>query len=273
MNKAVNFFNSQFKKVKNFRITRKVFSYPYILFMLLFVVIPLVMILANAFMAGGSFTFQNFADFFSSPSGLLVLLESMLVGLFTVVICLAIGFPVAYFIAKYTKSGTLVLLFILPMWVNFLIRTLSTKALFDLMGIQLGLGTVIFGMVYNFLPFMILPIHTTLTNLDKHFAEAAGDLGASEMQVFLKVIVPLSLPGVVSGITMVFIPTISTFAISSLLSNGMVFLFGDSIYTKFNQGLYGVGSVMSLIMFAFVLVSNMFMNKFNKAQTAGRQLW
>ncbi|MFR7766346.1 MAG: ABC transporter permease [Lachnospiraceae bacterium] len=157
------------------------------------------------------------------------------------------------------------LLFILPMWVNFLIRTLATKSIFEWMGVKLGIGTVIFGMVYNYLPFMILPLHTTLSNIDKSYAEAAGDLGADPFTVFLKTVLPLSLPGIISGITMVFIPTISTFAISELLSNNTIKLFGDSINLKFNHiETYGVGSVMSLIMLALVLLSNFFMNRFNK---------
>jgi spermidine/putrescine transport system permease protein len=158
------------------------------------------------------------------------------------------------------------------MWVNFLIRTLATKALFEMIGLPLGLGSVLFGMVYNYLPFMILPIHTMLSNLDKYYAEAAADLGANEAKVFVKTILPLSLPGIISGITMVFIPTISTFAISQLLSNGTIYLFGDSINTKFQHGLYGVGSVMSLVMLVFVVISNFAVTKFNKG-TAGRSLW
>lgn len=156
------------------------------------------------------------------------------------------------------------LLFILPMWVNFLIRTLAIKSIFDWLKVPLGMGTVIFGMVYNYLPFMILPLHTTLSNIDKSYAEAASDLGADPFTVFLKTVLPLSLPGIISGITMVFIPTISTFAISELLSDRTIKLFGDSINLKFTQDMYGVGSVMSLIMLALVLLSNFFMNRFSK---------
>lgn len=153
---------------------------------------------------------------------------------------------------------------------NFLIRTLSTRAMFEALGIDLGMGTVIFGMVYNFIPFMILPLHTTLSNIDKSYIEAAQDLGASPSIVFLKATLPLSIPGIISGITMVFIPTISTFAISQLL--GGIYLFGDSIYSKFNHGMYGVGSVMSLIMLVFVIISNVFISKVNKGGAA-RNLW
>ena len=150
------------------------------------------------------------------------------------------------------------------MWVNFLIRTLATRAIFEALNIDLGLGTVIFGMVYNFLPFMILPLHTTLTNIDKSYLQAAQDLGADAVTVFIKTTLPLSLPGIISGVTIVFIPTISTFAISQLL--GGTYLFGDSIYNKFNNRLYSVGSVMSLIMLLLVIVSNIFISKYNKGR-------
>ncbi len=262
-------------RIKNFRFTRKVFSYPYMLFLLIFVVTPLVLILANAFIYDGKFSFKNFGLFFTESSSLIVLGNSILVGLITTIICLLIGYPAAYFLAKYKTSKIFVLLFILPMWVNFLIRTLATKAIFVSMGIPLGMGTVVFGMVYNYLPFMILPLHTVLSSIDKSYIEAAEDLGADGFTVFSKTVLPLSVPGILSGITMVFIPTISTFAISQLLSDSTVFLFGDSIQMKFDQGLYGVGSVMSLVMIILVLISNFVLNRTNKmnSQVGGRTLW
>lgn len=261
------------KAIKNFRFQRRVFSYPYILFMMIFIIVPLVLILVNAFLVNGKFSFGNFAVFFKEKASLQVLGNSILVGLVTTIICLALGYPVAYILAKFNKSKILVLLFIMPMWVNFLLRTLATKAVFTALGINLGMGTVIFGMVYNYLPFVILPLHTTLTNIDKSYVEAAQDLGASEMGAFIKTTLPLSLPGIVSAITMVFIPTISTFAISEILSDRKIFLFGDSIQTKFAQNLYGVGSIMSLVMLAMVLLSNYFLSKVNKDNTAGRNIW
>lgn len=256
-----------------FRFTRKSFSYPYILFMLIFLVVPLVLVLVNAFLADNTFTFDNFVEFFVDPTGLEVLGRSLLIGVVTTVICLIIGYPVAFFLAKFHEGNKiLALFFILPMWVNFLLRTLSTKAIFEALGIQLGLGTVIFGMVYNYLPFMILPLHTTITNIDKSYEEAARDLGCDNVDVFLKTTLPLSLPGILSGITMVFIPAISTFAISELLSERNIKLFGDSIQFKFSQNAYGVGSVMSLVMLLFVLLSNVILNRFNKDSKTGGSL-
>ena len=258
-----------------FRLTKKVFSIPYVLFLLLFVVTPLVLILVNAFLdSDGSLTLENFKTFFTSKSSLVVLGNSLLVGVITTVLCLVLGYPVAYFLSKMSSGRILVLLYVIPMGVNFLIRTLATKAIFIALGIELGMGTVLFGMVYNYLPFMILPLHTTISSIDKSYIEAAQDLGADKATVFLKTTLPLSMSGIFSGITMVFIPTISTYAISQLLSNGKIFLFGDSIQLSFEQGMYGVGSIMSLVMLVFVLISNFVMNKFNRNSNAVRRsLW
>ncbi len=260
---------------KKFRLTKKVFAVPYILFLLLFVVVPLVLILVNAFLDSGSnLTLENFKIFFTSKSSLVVLGNSLLVGVITTVLCLVIGYPVAYFLSKMSSGRILVLLYVIPMGVNFLIRTLATKAIFIALGVELGMGTVLFGMVYNYLPFMILPLHTTISGIDKSYIEAAQDLGADKTTVFLKTTLPLSMSGIFSGITMVFIPTISTYAISQLLSNGKIFLFGDSIQLSFEQGMYGVGSIMSLVMLVFVLISNFVMNKFNRNSNAVRRsLW
>lgn len=244
-------------------------------FLLLFVVIPLVLILVNAFLDNGNkLTLENFKVFFTSSSTLTVLGNSLLVGVITTLLCLIIGYPVSYILSKMSSGKILVLLYIIPMGINFLIRTLATKAIFLAMGLELGMETVIFGMVYNYLPFMIMPLHTTLSGIEKSYAEAAQDLGADKATVFLKTTLPLSVSGILSGVTMVFIPTISTYAISQLLSNGKIFLFGDSIQLSFEQGMYGVGSIMSIVMLIFVLLSNFIMNKFNRRGNAARRsLW
>lgn len=258
---------------KNFKLTRKVFSYPYILFLTVFVVVPLSLLLVNSFLVDGKLSFDNFKEFFSGKASLLVLANSIIVGLVTTGLCLLLGYPVAYLLVKFNAGKMFVLLFILPMWVNFLIRTLATKAIFVALGVKLGMFTVVFGMVYNYLPFMILPLYTTLSGMDKSYAEAAKDLGADSMNVLVKTILPMSLPGIISGITMVFIPTISTFAISQLLSDSTIYLFGDSIQTKFDQDVYGVGSIMSIVMLVMVLVSNYFINKFNRSGDVRRSIW
>jgi len=259
-------------KLKAFQFKRRTFSYPYIIFMFIFIVLPLVLILMNAFLVDGKLSLGNLIKFFAEGASISALSDSLMVGLLATFLCLLLGYPVAYFLNKINAGKLVVLLFILPMWVNFLIRTLATKAIFVSLGIRLGMGTVVFGMVYNYLPFMILPIHTTISNIDKSYIEASQDLGADNINAFVKVVLPLSIPGIISGITMVFIPTISTFAISQLLSDGKIYLFGDSIDTKFNMGLYGVGSVMSLIMLLVVLASNYLMSKFYPEQE-GRAMW
>ena len=140
------------------------------------------------------------------------------------------------------------MLFILPMWVNILIRTLATVALFDLLDMPLGEGALIFGMIYNFLPFMLYPIYNTLQKMDKSLIEAAQDLGATPSQVFWKVILPLSMPGIMSGVIMVFMPTISTFAIAELLTMNNIKLFGSTIQENINNGMWNYGAALSLIM-------------------------
>lgn len=266
------------KKNRKFRFSRKAFAYPYMLFLLIFVLVPLVIILINAFISDeGSFTFANFVEFFSDEGGgMTVLGNSLLIGIITTVLCLLIGYPVAYFLVKYHASNkVLVLLFIIPMWVNFLIRTLATKQIFLNLNINLGMGTVIFGMVYNYLPYMILPLHTVLSAIDKSYIDAAQDLGANKMSVILKVIVPFSIPGIISGITMTFIPAISTFAISEILSSSKIFLFGDAINMHFSRAVnsFGVGSVMSLVMLVIVIVANVLVNITNKEEEVKSTLW
>ncbi len=260
-----------------FKFRRQVFAYPYVLFMMIFIIVPLVLVLVNAFIDDytGKITLENIATFFSQGNSLKTLGISILIGVLTTVACLIIGYPVAYILVKYKMGKMLVLLFVLPMWVNFLLRTMSMAAIFNKLGWPLANNyvAVFIGMVYNYLPFMILPLYTSLDSIDKSYQEASFDLGADKLTTFLKVTLPLTVPGILSGITMVFIPTISTFAISEILSEKTILLFGDSINTKFQNGLYGVGSVMSIVMLIFVIVSNMIMSKFNSDQQGVRSVW
>ena len=150
------------------------------------------------------------------------------------------------------------MLFILPMWINILVRTLATVALFDFVHIPLGEGALIFGMVYNFLPFMIYPIYNTLQKMDRSLIEAAEDLGAKPSTVFWKVVFPLSMPGVTSGIMMVFMPTISTFAIAELLTMNNIKLFGTTIQENINNGMWNYGAALSLIMLVIIGITSLF---------------
>ena len=193
--KAKEIFGKGISKIKNFRLTRRVFAYPYVLFMLAFVVAPLIILLVNAFLdTEGGFTFDNFKSFFTDDVNLRVLGMSLAVGVITTVLCLVIGYPVAYILSKWSSGSIIVLLIILPMWVNFLIRTYALKSIFDSLDVTLGIGTVIVGMVYNFIPYMIMPLHTTISNIDPSYAEAAKDLGCNGVQTFLRSTLPLSVP-------------------------------------------------------------------------------
>ena len=185
---------------------------------------------------------------------------SMEVAIENTLICILLGYPAAWILANrnLNKSAVTVVLFILPMWINALMRTLATAELFNMLGISLGKGTLLFGMAYDYLPFMIYPIYNVLNKMDKSYAEAAQDLGATPWQVFWKVIVPLSMPGVTSGIMMVFMPTVSTFAISEFLTNHKIKLFGTIIQENINSSMWNYGAALALIMLIIIGITSLF---------------
>ena len=238
------------------KIKRSTWALPYLIFLILFVALPLIMIAVYAFRDAqtGAFTLDNFARFFSTPHDLNTFLYSIQVAFINTLLCLLIAYPAAWILSKssFNRSRITVMLFILPMWINMLIRTLATVALFDFLRLPLGEGALYFGMVYNFLPFMIYPIYNSLEKLDNSYVEAAQDLGATPWKVFWKVTVPLSLPGVWSGVLMVFMPTISTFAIAELLTLNKVKLFGTTIQENINNGFWNYGSALALIMLLII---------------------
>ncbi len=240
---------------------RSYWSLPYFVFMLIFVVLPLVMVGIYAFTdASGAFTLGNFRRFFTTSEDIKTFAYSIEVAIVTTILCLLFGYPAAWILsnAKLNRSRVTVMLFILPMWINMLIRTLATVALFDFLNFPLGEGALIFGMVYNFLPFMIYPIYNTLEKLDGSLVEAAQDLGASPAKVFTKVTLPLSMHGVMSGVMMVFMPTISTFAISELLTLNKVKLLGTTIQENINNGMWNYGATIALIMLLIIGVTTLF---------------
>lgn len=243
---------------------RSYWSLPYFIFMIMFVALPLIMVGVYAFTdSTGAFTFDNFKRFFTTSEDIKTFAYSIEVAMITTVLCLVIGYPAAWILSNsnLNRSKVTVMLFILPMWINMLIRTLATVALFDFLRIPLGEGALIFGMVYNFLPFMIYPIYNTLEKLDRSYIEAAQDLGASPASVFAKVTVPLSLHGVLSGVMMVFMPTISTFAISELLTLNKVKLLGTTIQENINNGMWNYGATIALIMLVIIGVTTLFSDK------------
>ena len=244
-----------------FFMKRSNWSLPYLIFLIIFVVVPLVLILLYAFQdADGNFTLSNFAKFISSPEAANTFVYSIGVAIVTTVLCILLGYPAAYILSnsELCRSKVMVVLFILPMWINILVRTLATVALFDFLRLPLGEGALIFGMVYNFLPFMIYPIYNVMQKMDHSYIEAAQDLGASPLTVFKKVVVPLSMPGVISGVMMVFMPTISTFAIAELLTMNNIKLFGTTIQENINNGMWNYGAALSLIMLVIIFASELF---------------
>jgi spermidine/putrescine transport system permease protein len=229
--------------------------------MAIFVVMPLVLIMFYAFQAkGGGFSMENFVRFINQPEAANTFIYSIGIALITTIICLVLGYPAAYVLTKLKPSNArlVVMLFILPMWINILVRTLATVALFDFLRLPLGEGALIFGMVNNFLPFMIYPIYNVMQKMDHSYIEAAQDLGANPMTVFRKVVVPLSMPGVMSGVMMVFMPTISTFAIAELLTMNNIKLFGTTIQENINNGMWNYGAALSLIMLVIIFATNLF---------------
>ena len=234
---------------------RSSWALPYFIFLVLFVVLPLLLIVMYALQDGsGHFTLSNITKFFTDKDALSTFALSIEVAIENTLLCVLIGYPAAYILAdnKLNKSAVTVVLFILPMWINALMRTLATAELFNMAGIPLGKGTLLFGMCYDYLPFMIYPIYNQLKKMDKSYAEAAQDLGATPGQVFRKVTLPLSMPGVMSGVMMVFMPTVSTFAISEFLTNNKIKLFGTIIQENINNSMWNYGAALSLIMLIII---------------------
>lgn len=243
---------------------RRTWAWPYLLFMACLVVLPLILIGIYAFTdMQGHFTVQNFLLFFSKSEAVNTFIYSIAIALLTTIICLLIGYPAAYIMAmkSFRTPAVIAMLFILPMWINFLLRTIATVELFHIFNLPLGEGALLFGMVYDFLPFMIYPIYNTLQKMDVSLFEAAQDLGANRIRVFTKVILPLSAPGVYSGIIMVFMPTVSTFAISELLTHNKITLFGSLIQRSFGEGgttMWNYGAALSLIMLLIIAGTSFF---------------
>lgn len=239
---------------------RSTWAVPYFVFLVLFVVLPLLLIAVYAFTDNhGSFTLSNITAFFTEPKIVNSFLVSLEVALENTLICILIGYPAAYILAdrKLNRSSLTAVLFILPMWINALMRTLATAEIFNSIGIGLGKGTLLFGLTYDYLPFMIYPIYTILSKMDRSYIEAAQDLGASPAKVFLKVTLPLSMPGVMSGVMMVFMPTVSTFAISEILTNNTIQLFGSIIQEQFNNLMWNQGAALSLAMLIIIGLSTL----------------
>ena len=268
---------------------------PYVIWMALFVVAPIIMVVIYAFSsADGGFTLSNFAKMGTYA---VVFTRSFKLAIIATIICLLIGYPVSYIMSKEGPrfQRIAMVLIMLPMWMNFLLRTYSWMSILENNGPlnqlfqKIGLialynnifgtdiqffrmintqGAVVLGMVYNYLPFMILPIYSVIVKMDNSLIEAARDLGANTFNVFRRVILPLSLPGVLSGITMVFVPSVSTFAISKMLGGGTELLLGDLIEQQFLGGAYNpqLGAAISLVMMIIVVICMVVMNRFGEGE-------
>ncbi len=269
---------------------RSWYATPYALWMLLFAVVPLLFVCWYAFTTPeGHFTLANFREF-AKPRYVGVVLRSMKLALYCTIVCLVIGYPTAWFLAgrDFNHAQSLVVLILLPMWMNLLLRTYAMMTLLDDNGVlnaaleALGLGkvhvigtegAVLMGLVYNYLPFMVLPIYTVLKKMDYSVIEAAEDLGCNPLRVMTRVVIPMSVPGIVSGITMVFMPAVTSFAISTLLSNGKLRLAGDLIDYIFNQSSslnrWNIGSSFSLLMLVLILISIGFLRKVDPDNEGG----
>ena len=259
---------------------RSIAAAPHVFWAGLFIVVPLLIVAYYAFTdSEGAFSFENI---FALADYADIFLLSVELSVIATLVCFLIGYPVAYIIAR-SKPRTqklFIMLLMLPMWTNLLIRTYSIMAILDdggflnqLLGTELHIigtkGAVIFGMVYDFLPYMVLPIYTCISKIDKHMWEAASDLGCTPVRVITKVIFPLSLSGVISGITMVFVPSISTFYISQKLGGGTFELIGDTIERQFVTGALNTGAAISFVMMILIMISLTVMNRFGDSDEGG----
>ena len=261
---------------------KKWLAAPYAVWAVGFIIIPLILILYYAVTGEeGGFTLSNFA-YVATKENIKALGLALWLSLLSTVLCLVLAYPLAMILANRNVNQTsfIVLIFILPMWMNFLLRTLAWQTLLEKNGVINSIlsffhlpgisiintpGAIILGMVYNFLPFMVLPIYNVLIKIDRDVINAARDLGANSVQTFLKVTLPLTTPGIVSGITMVFIPALTTFVISDLLGGSKILLIGNVIEQEFKQtNNWNAGSALSTVLMIFIILSMVLMNKYDK---------
>lgn len=262
--------------------SKKLLSGPYLFWMVAFTIIPLALIVYYGLTdKSGAFTLANILAI-STPEHRKALLLSLGLSLVSTVICLILAYPLAMILRKRNigKGSFVVFIFILPMWMNFLLRTLAWQTLLEKNGVINGIlsalhlptqslintpGAIILGMVYNFLPFMVLPIYNVLCKIDDNTINAAHDLGANFLQTFIRIWLPLSVPGIISGITMVFVPALTTFVISNLLGGSKILLIGNVIEQEFTRGSnWNLGSGLSLVLMIFILLSMALIAKYDK---------
>ena len=269
---------------------RKYFAYPYIVWMILFIAVPMLFIFYYAFNVDGTWTTVKFIQTLTDVDNWRILWVSIEFAVGTTAICLLLGYPIAYILSNMKKSvaGFISVLFFVPMWMNFVLRTYAWSAIIEyaipeLFGVTESLTdtasgrtvAVLLVLVYDFLPFMVMPLYNTLSKLDKSLLEASRDLGANGVKTFFRVVLPLSVPGIVSGITMVFVPSITAFTVPALIGNGAYMLYGNKIETAitsaagYHRNDFSVGSTLSIILLLCIVVSTLIMNHFDKDKEGG----
>lgn len=279
--------------MKALKFSRKQLGIPYAVFIGLFVVLPLLLIVLYAFtvergepttndVTKFSFSFENFVYFFGSSANIRAIYVSFGLAIVTTAICLLVAYPVAYILArsKMKWRNVILMLFILPMWINFVLRTAAMKELLFKIGMyrssKLSMVNTVIGMVYDYLPFTILPLYTVLIKLDKSILEASADLGATGTQTFFKVVIPLSAPGIVSAITMVLLPTTTSYVVSDTLGNGNVTIIGKLIEDQFSTMFdWHAGSAIAMILLILIFITMFVTRKFSdeEVNTRGGGLW
>ena len=273
-------------KKPRFKFSKTQFAFPYTIISVVFVIVPLLILMYYAFTDKytGAFTLSNFS-LFTEASTWKIMGISFLMAFLTTLICLLLAYPLALALCriKSNKTFIIVMIFVLPMWINSLLRIYSVKLLFnEFLQIDKGFLLSLIGMVYDFFPFMLLPIYTVLSNMNKGYFEASNDLGANDFKTFAKVKLPLSLPGITSGILMVFMPAVSTFAINDILGSSQYWLFGNEIYFWFQKSMYNIGSALAFVMLILIMLSVLISSMLNKItegsgkptlKNGGRTLW
>jgi spermidine/putrescine transport system permease protein len=243
--------------VKRSWFDRKQLAVPYLIYLILFVVMPLLVVLYYGFTDDeGNISFRNFVSFFTNGRTMGTLVYSLVIAVFVTVICLILAYPVAYILAKgqYARRHSFLMVFVLPMWINFTLRITALKEILTLIEGNLAyypFANTVICMVYDFLPFMIMPLFNALTKLDKSMIEAGHDLGATFPQVLLKIVLPLSIPGIVSGITMVFLPAMTNYVVLDMVYNS-TYIMGSLIGSYFNTYDWNNGSIISAILLMFI---------------------
>ena len=255
--------------------SRKQLAIPYVIFLVLFVLLPLFVIVYYGFTdSDGNISFANFVNFFTNSKTIGTLVYSLAIALITTIICLILAYPVAYILAKgsYSRKHAFLMVFVLPMWINFTLRITALKEILTLLEGNLAyhpfVNTIIC-MVYDFLPFMIMPIYNTLTKLDDSLVEAAADLGATKARTFVKVILPLSVPGIISGVTMVFLPAMTNYVVLDMVYNS-TYIMGSLIGSYFNAYDWHNGSVISVILLIMICVVTAISDKFTAKESEQR---